>query len=250
MDEPKVIYEDDGLIALVKPAGLLVHVAPVRSDNAKFEQPTLVDWLLKNYPEVGKVGDDPVMRPGLVHRLDKDTSGIMVVARRQEDFEYLKNLFKTKNIQKTYLALGWGRAKEDRGAITAPIGIKSGTTKRSIRSSKMVKPAETDYEVLARAQAPEDESITTSLFKVLPRTGRTHQIRVHLASIGHSIVGDPLYGPRKPRLVAPRLMLHALAIEFERRPGERLSLEAAPDDIFSKFLARCGYPQGNQEYGV
>lgn len=244
MDDPTVIYEDEGLIALVKPAGLLVHAAPVRADNEKAGQPTLVDWLRARYPEVGQVGDDPGVRPGLVHRLDKDTSGIMIVARRQEDFEYLKSLFKEKNIQKTYLALGWGHAKKDRGEITAPIGIKSGSTKRSIRSSKMVKPAETDYEVLGRAQAPEDESILTSLFKVLPRTGRTHQIRVHLASIDHPIVGDPLYGPRKPRLVAPRLMLHALAIEFERRPGERLSLEAAPDDTFSSFLARCGYPQG------
>lgn len=250
MDSPKVIYEDDGLVAVAKPAGLLVHAAPVRADNERFGQPTLVDWLRENYPEVGKVGDDPEIRPGLVHRLDKDTSGIMIIARRQEDFEYLKNLFKTKNIQKTYLALGWGHAKKDRGAITAPIGIKSGSTKRSVRSSKMVKPAETDYEVLGRAQAPEDESALTSLFEVLPRTGRTHQIRVHLASIEHPIVGDSIYGPRKPRLIAPRLMLHALAIEFERRPGERLSLEAAPDETFSAFLVRCGYPQGNYDYGV
>lgn len=241
--EPRVIYEDDGLVAVIKPAGLLVHLAPVRADNKNFAQATLVDWLRARYPEVNKVGDDPKTRPGLVHRLDKDTSGIMIVARRQEDFEYLKNLFKEKKIQKTYLALGWGRAKEDRGAITAPIGIKSGTTRRSVRSSKMAKSAETDYEVLGRGQAAEDESILTSLFRVLPRTGRTHQIRVHLASIGHPIVGDPLYGPRKPRLIAPRLMLHALAVEFERRPGERLMLEAPPDPEFNAFLARCGYPQ-------
>jgi 23S rRNA-/tRNA-specific pseudouridylate synthase len=108
----------------------------------------------------------------------------------------------------------------------------------------MAKPAETDYEVLARAEAPEDESISTSLFKIMPRTGRTHQIRVHLASIGHPVVGDPLYGPHKPRLEAPRLMLHALSIEFERRPGERLNLEAGPGEIFLDFIVRCGYPQG------
>jgi 23S rRNA pseudouridine1911/1915/1917 synthase len=243
MDEPKVVYEDKGLVAIVKPAGLLVHDAPVRPDHEMSGQRTLVDWLRLHYPEVNKVGDDPVTRPGLVHRLDKDTSGIMLVARRQEDFEYLKNLFKEKKIQKTYLALGWGHAKQDRGEIIAPIGIKSGTTKRSIRSTKMVKSAETDYEVMGRGQAPEDETVLTSLFKVMPRTGRTHQIRVHLASIGHSIVGDPLYGPRKPRLVAPRLMLHAASIEFERRPGERMSLEAAPDEVFGAFLVRCGYPQ-------
>lgn len=245
-DQPRVIYEDEGLIGLVKPAGLLVHAAPLRADNESAGQATLTDWLRAHYPEVRNVGDDPEVRPGLVHRLDKDTSGIMIVARRQEDFEYLKDLFKTKNIQKTYLALAWGHAKQDKGKIDAPIGIKSGTTKRSIRSSKMAKPAETDYEVLARGQAPENEEIKTSFFKVLPRTGRTHQIRVHLASIGHSIVGDPLYGPRKPRLAAPRLMLHALAIEFERRPGERLNLEAEPDAAFNEVLARCGYPQWDQ----
>jgi 23S rRNA pseudouridine1911/1915/1917 synthase len=234
--EPQVIYKDEGLLALVKPAGLLVHAA--RADG----EPTLTDWLRANYPEVKNVGDDPETRPGLVHRLDKDTSGIMLVARKQEDFEYLKGLFKGKGIRKTYLALAWGHAEEERGTITAPIGIKSGTTKRSVRSDKMVKPAETDYEVVKQAVAPEDADIQTSLFKVMPRTGRTHQIRVHLASIGHPIVGDPLYGPRKPRLAAPRLMLHAAVLEFERHPGKRLRLEAAPDTAFTDFLVRCGYP--------
>jgi 23S rRNA pseudouridine1911/1915/1917 synthase len=243
MDEPIVVYEDEGLLALVKPAGLLVHSAPVRKEGNKIEQPTLVDWLRAHYPEVGKVGDEPLTRPGLVHRLDKDTSGIMIVARKQPDFEYLKNLFKEKSIRKTYLALAWGHAKQDRGTISAPIGIKSGTTKRSIRSSKMAKPAETDYEVLDRAQAKGDEGVLTTIFKVFPRTGRTHQIRVHLASISHPIVGDPLYGPRRPRLASPRLMLHALAIEFERRPGERLNLEAAPGEDFMAFIKQCGYPQ-------
>ena len=190
------------------------------------------------------MGDDPETRPGLVHRLDKDTSGIMVIARTQADFEYLKNLFKEKKVQKTYLALGWGHAKTDRGDITAPIGIKSGTTKRSIHSAKMSKPAETHYEVLGRARAPEDKKVLTTLFKVQPRTGRTHQIRVHLASIGHPIAGDSIYGPRQPGLEAPCLMLHALAIEFERRPRELLNLECAPPPAFAGFLARCGYPQG------
>lgn len=248
--EPKVIYEDEGLIALVKPAGLLAHAAPVRQDHKRAGEPTLVDWLRARYPEICQVGDDPVVRPGLVHRLDKDTSGVMIVARRQEDFGYLKDLFKTKNVRKTYLALGWGHAQKDSGEIIAAIGIKSGSTKRSIHSSKMSKPAETDYEVLGRARAPENETALTTLFGVMPRTGRTHQIRVHLASIGHPVVGDGMYGPRRPPIVAPRLMLHALSVEFERRPGERLNLEAAPDDIFSSFLVRCGYPQGNRREGV
>ena len=238
--EPKVVYEDAGLVALVKPAGMLVHAAPVRSDHPHAHAPTLADWLRRKYPETRTVGDDPAVRPGIVHRLDKDTSGIMLAARTQEDFAYLKKLFQEKSVRKTYLALSWGHAKHDRGEIVAPIGIKSGTTKRSIHSAKMAKSAETDYEVIGRFTAPEDEGVRTTLFRVMPRTGRTHQIRVHLASIGCPVAGDPLYGPRRAPLPAPRLMLHAFALEFSRRPGERLHLEAPPDAVFTGFLARCG----------
>jgi 23S rRNA pseudouridine1911/1915/1917 synthase len=254
---PQVVYQDDGLLALMKPAGLLVHAVPVRGAKAartartgRSTEPTLADWLRDNYPEVKKVGDDPETRPGLVHRLDKDTSGIMLVARRQPDFEYLKGLFQNRQVRKTYLALCWGSAKSDRGTIRAPIGIKPGTIRRSIHSNKMAKPAETEYEVVARAAVVDardgrghSEKIHTSLFRVMPLSGRTHQIRVHLASIGHPVAGDALYGPRRPALDAPRLMLHALALEFERRPGERLRLEATPDKAFAGFLERCGYPQ-------
>ncbi|MDO8536975.1 MAG: RluA family pseudouridine synthase [bacterium] len=234
MLEPKVIYEEKDFVAVNKPAGLLVHEARIlkrETDNASsftiHDSGTLVDWLLKNYPEVRNVGDDPKTRPGIVHRLDKDTSGIMLVARSQSGFEYLKGLFKERKIKKTYLALVYGEFKDGRGIIDRPLGIKSGTTKRSVHSDKMAKEAVTEYKVIRSIGG-------NSLLEVCPRTGRTHQIRVHLASIGHPIVGDRLYGSKKLqassfKLHDHRLMLHALSLEFVTPDGNRLKIEAGPE---------------------
>ncbi len=303
-EEPKVIYEDKNFLAVNKPAGLLVHAARTYADGTRTDaekenglresassqrksavpEGTLVDWLLKNYPEVKTVGDDPAERPGIVHRLDRDTSGVMLVARNQAYFEYLKSLFKERKIKKTYLALVYGVPKERQGVIDRPLGIKNGTTKRTVHSEKMAKSAVTEYRVIKKLQitnyklqtnsksqiqnykpievshpvyslsevstAAETESkgnnanglrqaqaITSpgkfSLLEVYPKTGRTHQIRVHLASIGHPIVGDKLYGRRqilnpKSEILNARLMLHALAIELETEPGKRIRIEAEP----------------------
>ncbi|HUX35444.1 MAG TPA: RluA family pseudouridine synthase [Candidatus Paceibacterota bacterium] len=245
--EPKVIYENKNFIGIYKPAGLLVHpthsfamcgVHPIKKGSE--EEPTLVDWLLKNYPEVKNVGDLPAgrqvnLRPGIVHRLDKDTSGVMLVPRNQEYFEYFKELFKTRQIKKTYLALVSGELKEKEGVIDKPIGIKTGSVKRSVHSEKMKKNAVTSYKV-KKTFAFGGEKV--SLLEVFPETGRTHQIRVHLASIGHPILGDKLYGGKKQKEKAGRLMLHAYSIEFSlpdhagRPGGSRVKLESEPDDTF------------------
>jgi 23S rRNA pseudouridine1911/1915/1917 synthase len=203
-DEPKIIYEDKDFLAVYKPAGLIVH----KTKNK--EEYSLVDWLIKKYPEIKNVGDEPVLRPGIVHRLDKDTSGIMLVARNQDTFNYFKNLFQKHLIKKTYLALVWGKPKENKGIINKSIGLKSGTTKRSIHSSKMQKQAITEYKVLKSFK--DEKGNLLSLLEVFPETGRTHQIRVHLKSIGCPVCGDKLYGKKDDGF--KRLMLHCLSLEF------------------------------------
>ena len=225
--EPRIIYEDEYVIGVSKPAGLLVH--GVRGHE---EEQTLTDFLLKQYPEIVGVGDNPKERPGIIHRLDKDTSGVMVVARTQEAFDALKKIFQAHDMQKTYLALVHGNMKNEKGIITAPIGIKTGSVKRSVHSAKMAKEAITEYKVEKRFTRGKE---LFTLLKVTPQTGRTHQIRVHLASIGHGIVGDPLYGGKKDTKGISRQFLHAYSLELalpQELGGKRLMLSAnLPEDL-------------------
>lgn len=224
MNEPKVIYEDKHFLVINKPAGLQVHPAKLAAGRSAVRDaaPTLVDWLLARYPEIRNVGDEPSTRPGIVHRLDKETSGVMLIARDQKGFEYLKELFKKREIGKTYLAMVKGVPKKEEGTIDAPIGLRNGTTKRTIRGGRMAKEAVTEYKVV---KALPD---SRALLEVHPKTGRTHQIRVHLASIGHPIVGDTMYGgkARTAGAEAGRMMLHALSIEFTAPDGKRMRFEA------------------------
>lgn len=230
--EPDVIYEDGNIIGIHKPSGLMVHGV---SGHVADEQ-TLVDFLLKKYPEIAKVGDEPVLRPGIVHRLDKDTSGVMVVARTQESFDALKNIFQEHKVKKTYYAIIKGIPKEKKGIIYKPIGIKTGSVKRSVHSGKMAKEAVTEYEV-EKEFLRGDEKF--ALVKVVPQTGRTHQIRVHLASIGYPVIGDPLYGGKSNAKLFPRQALHAYSLEFtipEALGRRRLMLSADIPDDMKHFL--------------
>lgn len=246
---PRLIYKDPNFIALDKPAGLLVHPIKLKTKNSnlKTDGETLVDWLLEEYPEVKGVGDDPQLRPGIVHRLDKDTSGIILVARNREYFDYLKQLFQNREIKKTYLALVHGRLKLNKGLIDRPISLKSGTIKRTAFKGRSQREAVTEYRVLKRFK-------DFSLVEVYPKSGRTHQIRVHLAALGHPVVGDRVYGPKKS-VVPPsgpigptgqrpgirRQLLHAYSLEFSPSTGHRLRLAAnLPEDIRTilRYLGR------------
>lgn len=241
-----IIYEDKNFLALYKPANLLVHPARIfKSPFAKqipggsfsiSKQPTLVNWLIKQYPEIKTVGDHPQIRPGIIHRLDKDTSGVILIARNQRYFEYLKHLFQTHQVKKTYLALVYGKIEPKVGTIKKPIRLKSGTTKRTVWKGKMEKEAITKYRVLRyfRITNPCDRKnlLYFSLLRVIPKTGRTHQIRVHLASIGRPIVGDSLYGPKTNPFGLKRQFLHAESLEFNTADGRRIKIEAGlPEEL-------------------
>ncbi len=233
---PKVIYEEPDFLVINKPAGLIVH-------SVKLAEPSIVDWLLKNYPEVKTVGDPSTSsgqvifdRPGIVHRLDRDTSGVMIIPRTQEAFLFFKNLFQTKQIKKTYLALVYGTPKNAKGRVDKPIGLNAGSIKRTVhtKNAKMVKDAVTDYAV---KKTFESNGTKVSLVQVMPQTGRTHQIRVHMASIGCPIVGDTLYGPKKQSIQISRQFLHADSIEFPTLRGNRLTISAdMPEELTALII--------------
>jgi 23S rRNA pseudouridine1911/1915/1917 synthase len=221
----KIIYEDENILAVDKPAGLLVH------QTEKSGEETLVDWLLENRPEVKGVGDAPELRPGIVHRLDKDTSGI-------EAFEFLKKQFQNREVKKKYIALVHKNIKNDEGVINLPIGkskkdFRRRTAERDLRGE--TREAITEYKVLERFAAENDRY---TLLEVFPKTGRTHQIRVHLKALGNAVVCDGLYGPKKQ--VCPfglkRQFLHANAIEFTAPDGSEKAFEADLSEDLVKAL--------------
>lgn len=249
---PKIIYEDENLIVLDKPSGLLVH------HDGKNNEYALTDWLLEKYPDMQGVGEPMVLsvpesriknqelkyqknpvdfsdtltpdtsqltpilidRPGIVHRLDKDTSGVMVVAKNQTTHAFLKEQFQNRTTQKTYLALVWGNIKEDEGVIDAPIG----KSKKDFRqwqagegSRGLKREAQTYFKVLNRLQ---ENGEYFCLCEVRPVTGRTHQIRVHMKYIHHPLVCDTLYAGNRPHVLGcTRLALHAWKLQIEI-PGQ------------------------------
>ena len=234
MLNPEIIFKNKNFLIINKPAGLLVHRSVLNREDLNRKEETLVDWLLKKFPPIKDVGDDVRNRPGIVHRLDKETSGVMVIPLNQEYFEYFKNLFQNHEVKKTYLALVYGIVRNQKGVINKPIGIKSGTTRRSVRSAKMVKEAVTEFEIEKRLKIKNQD---LTLLKVFPKTGRTHQIRVHLASIHCPVVGDKLYGRKKdlfPEL--RRQFLHAYSIEFKDKKGKLVSFRAKLPKELNSFL--------------
>lgn len=204
-----VLHVDDDLVVLVKPAGLVVH------PGAGHEDGTLASGLLHRFPEIASVGDP--MRPGIVHRLDRDTSGLMVVARSPRAYDVLVEALSARAIERRYLALAWGRFDAKRGTIDAPIG-RSATRRTRMAVREAGKEARTGYEVKEQYEHP-----VCALVECKLETGRTHQIRVHLAAIGHSIVGDGTYGGDRNPLQPGRPFLHAHALALAHPvTGERL----------------------------
>lgn len=218
LTEPIILYEDKDLLLVDKPAGWLVH-GIYHKGEARHTEETLTDWVAKRYPEIKDVGDVPAQRGGIVHRLDRETSGVMVIARTQESFTALKKMFQLRDIHKTYQALVWGRVKTNSGVINKPISIIDGSVKRTVFKGKMSREAVTEYKVIGRYES-EGEPLT--LVEVSPKTGRTHQIRVHFSSMGHSVVGDKLYGKKGSLEGLERQFLHAHKIEFTSPSGKSI----------------------------
>ncbi len=221
----KVLYNDHGLLIIDKPAGLTVH------PGAGFKGETLASALLYNFQDIYVVGEDH--RPGIVHRLDKDTSGVILVARTQEMYEFLKDAFAERKIKKEYIALVSGKLEKPQGIIDTAIG-RSKTDFRKYSTKNMIEPkrAVTEYKVLEFLQDPAslDEY---SLVLIKLHTGRTHQIRVHFASLGHPLIGDGLYGNKKTqRIDLGRQFLHAQRIEVQLPNGTWIEAESElPSDL-------------------
>jgi 23S rRNA pseudouridine1911/1915/1917 synthase len=246
---PVILFEDKDLLVINKPSGLLVH-GIYDKNGPKHTEDTLVDWLAREYPETKEVGDRDEenlirqQRGGIVHRLDRETSGVMVIARNQKSFEYFKKLFQGRTIAKQYITLVWGRIHEKSGVIDKPISIKDGTVKRTVFKGKMPREAVTEYETGEHYEYRHGKHCDElTLMKAMPKTGRTHQIRVHFSSIGHSVVGDKLYGKRGSLVFEDgseltRQFLHAEKIEFKSPSGEKLVVTAPLPEDLSAALAK------------
>lgn len=230
------LYEDENVFIINKPAGIMVHA------DGRGEETTIADMVREAYPSIIGVGEDD--RPGIVHRLDRETTGAMVICKTEEAFKKMKNKFKEHQIRKVYRAIVEGNIKNDTGVIDTPIArAKSDFRKKSAvdmysqdhRGEE--REAITRYKVLERSP---DKKFT--YIEIYPLTGRTHQIRVHMRSIRHPIIGDELYGSRSSLQFAPRTMLHAYRIEFLLRSKD-IKVEApVPKDMaecLDKLFKMC-----------
>jgi 23S rRNA pseudouridine1911/1915/1917 synthase len=215
----RIAYEDEHVLVVDKPAGVVVHPAPGHRAG------TLVHGLL----ELGAEGGEEADRPGIVHRLDRDTSGLLVVARSDEAYERLKQQAADRELERTYLALVRGRPRSRRGRIEAPIGRDRNDPMRHSLDTDTPRDAVTHFEV-------ERLFDHHALLRVRLETGRTHQIRVHLGAIDLPVVGDPLYGVPEPGL--RRQFLHATELAFAHPlTGERIDAESPLPDDLAGFLA-------------
>jgi len=238
-----IVYEDDALSVINKPAGMMVHAGSGATDSAR-NRGTLVNALLSHYAELSH-SDDPI-RPGIVHRLDKQTSGLIIVARTDAAHLKLGEMFSRRQIRKTYIALVHGSIKQERGTINTPISRDAiRRTRMTTRRDEGARSAVSHYTVLERIESRFGKF---TLVSVRIETGRTHQIRVHLASIGHPVLGDTLYGapgkltaglrhkksdPEPETLALSRNFLHAAELEFAHPiTGKPLALKAAlPEEL-------------------
>ncbi len=211
----KIVYEDKDLLVVDKPAGLTTHPSPGQSRH------TLVNAILSYFPRLAEMGDS--LRPGIVHRLDKDTSGLIIIAKNTPAQLNLVNQFRTRSVSKTYLTLVKGHLTPERGIIEAPIGRDTADRKKMAVVTGG-RPARSEYKVVKYFK-------DYTLLEVKPETGRTHQIRVHLSAIGYPVVGDRVYGGKVPFL--ERQFLHAYRLSFNLpSTEERVEFKSdLPEDL-------------------
>jgi len=251
----KILYEDSNILAIDKPSGISVH------PDGRSKEKTITDWVLKNYPKMKNVGEPmgDIPRPGVVHRLDKDTSGVLLLAKNQKAHEFLKNQFQERTIKKTYVAIVSGWFKDDHGVINKPIGRSPSDFRRWLcgRGARgTLREAITEYKVLKRFEAKTSQNFSFSslprvrvgshkdknlekfsLLEIKPKTGRTHQIRVHMKFLNHPVVCDSLYNPTGPcPKEISRMALHAKSIELKNLKGETIKIESPIPLQFKKVV--------------
>jgi 23S rRNA pseudouridine1911/1915/1917 synthase len=222
----KILYEDEDSIVIDKPAGLIVH------PDGRTEEPSVSGWFGEVYPKALLVGEPLVLgdgriihRPGVVHRIDRETSGVLLLAKTQLGYEAIKKQFQNREIEKIYHLFVYGNLKVDQGTINLPIArsasnFKKWSAERGTRGEK--REALTYYQVIKRYVV---EGVT--FLEAKPKTGRTHQIRVHFKALHHPVVCDKLYAPSRPRLLGfDRLALHALRITFQTIDHQKIVVEA------------------------
>jgi len=223
-----VLYEDKDIVAVDKPAGLVVH------PDGKTKEPALTDWVLKHYPKAKNVGEPvetkewgTIERPGIVHRLDRNTSGVILIAKTKKGHAQLKEQFQNQLIEKKYYAFVHGDMKEPYGIIDKPIGksprdFRRWSAGRGARGE--LRPAETWWTLVAYAR---ETGGGYSFVEVEPKTGRTHQIRVHFKAIQHPVACDDLYAPdKKCELSIGRTALHASSITFTNTLGKKVTVKS------------------------
>lgn len=236
----EILYEDTDMLVINKPAGLVVH------PDGRTVEPSVSEWFAKNYPDSKDVGEsiektsgEVIERAGVVHRLDRETSGILLLAKTKEGYEHLKNQFQNREVEKAYHVFVYGLMKEDRGSINLPIKRSSGdfrkwSAQRGGRGEE--REALTYFEVLKR-----DENQKVTFVEAKPKTGRTHQIRVHFQAIHHPVVADSLYAASQPKLLGfERTALHARSIGFTNLRGDKITIEAPYPPDFERAIATLG----------
>jgi len=213
-----VVYQDDDLAVVFKPSGMVVHPAAGNPDG------TMVNALMMKLDGLSGIGGE--MRPGIVHRIDKDTSGLLLVAKNDRSHLFLSEQIKEHTVQRAYLSILIGRLKENEGDVHGPIG-RHPTDRKKMAIVPDGREAHTHYTVL-------EELRGATLIEARLTTGRTHQIRVHMASLGHPVLGDPVYGPKKsPYPVEGGQLLHAYKLGFVHpTTGENMLFEAKPEERF------------------
>ena len=245
--EPTVIYEDDDVLVLNKPEGWLTH------EDKKTEAPTVVEWFLSRTPEASGVGEPgyapdgtELNRSGVVHRLDRETSGALILAKTQDAHQFLKKQFKDRLVHKEYRAFVYGRIHDRWATINRPIGrsAKDSRLRSAMKGAKgTMREAITDLE---RIGVGEYETETFSYLKLVPKTGRTHQLRVHLRAIDRPIVGDTLYATHildsSNNLGLKRLALHAHILELVLPGGEKQRFIAPVPQVFEEAAERIEEP--------
>src|SRR3990167_9406940 len=252
----KILYEDSNVLAIDKPSGISVH------GDGRTKEKTVAYWILKNYPRMKNVGENEVYenkkikteikKPGIVHRLDRETSGVLLLAKNQKAYEFLKNQFsapalglktgsgladRQDRINKTYVAIVKGWVKNDRGVINKPIGRSPKDFRRHLAGRGArgeLREAITEYKILKRFFSQKEKF---TYLEIKPKTGRTHQIRVHMKFLNYPVACDSLYNPNGPCPKGiSRLALHARSIEFKNLKGKIVKVESSVPAEFKKMI--------------